>query len=280
MGHTKQDKILVVGNYSHDRIIDHTGQIHETPGGAAAYISAILNPLDIDYSVVAKVGQEFRFLHKVCRTPIVVPNDPTTSFLNDYSGGKRRQILEAVCEPIFHEDIRSGADIGLVCGIFHEVPPKTILRMREVCDVLVADVQGLLRYRDEDNRVGQKKLQETIYWDLLECFDYLQVSSEEVRFIELETLRRRTSVIVTEGPSGCKAYHREESFSAPGYKVSVKDATGAGDCFLAGFACGLAQHLPLQRTLEFANYCGALAVQQVGLPKLKEEDFQSFHFPL
>ena len=54
----------------------------------------------------------------------------------------------------------------------------------------------------------------------------------------------------------------------PAYPVVEVDPTGAGDCFLAGFALGMLRGLPLERCAALANWFGAQAVGQVGVPKL------------
>ena len=54
----------------------------------------------------------------------------------------------------------------------------------------------------------------------------------------------------------------------PAFPVEEVDPTGAGDCFLAGFALGLLREMPLARCAALANWFGAQAVGQVGVPKL------------
>ena len=52
------------------------------------------------------------------------------------------------------------------------------------------------------------------------------------------------------------------------YESLWLNPTGAGDCFLAGFAAGLARGLPLARAAGLGAWCGARAVEQVGVPRL------------
>ena len=46
--------------------------------------------------------------------------------------------------------------------------------------------------------------------------------------------------------------------------VEAVDALGAGDCWAAGFLCGLTRGWDLERTARFANAAGACAVQALG----------------
>ncbi|MCX5641651.1 MAG: sugar kinase [Candidatus Omnitrophica bacterium] len=55
----------------------------------------------------------------------------------------------------------------------------------------------------------------------------------------------------------------EDGF-VPIYPVEVKDTTGAGDAFVAGFLAGYLQDWPLPRVARLANAVGALAASKVG----------------
>jgi sugar/nucleoside kinase (ribokinase family) len=55
-----------------------------------------------------------------------------------------------------------------------------------------------------------------------------------------------------------------EEFRVPAYRVTVVDATGAGDAWVAGFLTGLLEGWPLREALLFGNAVGGQAVQTVG----------------
>lgn len=56
----ERSDILVVGHYVHDTLISPAGERHETLGGPPAYISSILDGFDASYSVISKVGGDFK----------------------------------------------------------------------------------------------------------------------------------------------------------------------------------------------------------------------------
>jgi sugar/nucleoside kinase (ribokinase family) len=104
--------------------------------------------------------------------------------------------------------------------------------------------------------------------------DYLMPSEEEARELTGRTepaemarafqeLGART-VVIKRGGRGCFYSAPEGELSVPAFEVEVRDATGAGDCFIAGFLYARSRGWELERTLRFANACGALSVQQVG----------------
>lgn len=76
--------------------------------------------------------------------------------------------------------------------------------------------------------------------------------------------RGACSVIIKCAERGCFASARGEQWWAPAYDVAVTDATGAGDCFIAGLLAGLSGGWDLRRALRLANACGALAVGEIG----------------
>ena len=51
----------------------------------------------------------------------------------------------------------------------------------------------------------------------------------------------------------------------PVKKVEIKDLSGAGDTFLAGFVANYIRTKNLQESLEFANKCATVIVQQKGV---------------
>ncbi len=260
--------ILVVGHYVHDTLISPAGKRHETLGGPPAYISAILDGSDASYSVISKVGGDFKYAQEVRHAPIALSESFTTAFVNDYSHGKRTQRVDALCDPILPDDLSGSATVGLACGVFNEILPETLLRLREKCEVLVADIQGFLRIRNEDNSVGYLDIEDTPYASVVEQVDFLKVSDDEARFVNIDSLRKRTQIVLTQGEQGCAVCDGEESFSLSGNTVPVMDETGAGDCFIAGFALGLSKGLDVVHAARLGNRCGAQAVRHVGLPRV------------
>jgi 1D-myo-inositol 3-kinase len=191
--------------------------------------------------------------------------------VNDISKGQRVQTLKAVGEPIQAIDLpQRRARVGLVCGIAMEILPETVLRMRELCELLVCDAQSLLRSRMPDGKVTLRPLGETDFGPLVSCFDFIKASEDESPYLDLETLRHKTRIILTQGPGGCTLIEEIGQTKVPVQPVEEVDSTGAGDCFLAGLAYGLVQRLELKEALSLGNRFGALAVQQVGVPDFRK----------
>ena len=71
-------------------------------------------------------------------------------------------------------------------------------------------------------------------------------------------------VVVKRGAEGASALVQGQEYHAPTDPVTVVDATGAGDCFNAGFLLGLHHGLAIEQCLRLGNICGGLAVAVPG----------------
>lgn len=104
--------------------------------------------------------------------------------------------------------------------------------------------------------------------------DWLLPSEEEARALTGEeepaamaaALRRAGAgtVVIKRGERGCWYSSPEGDLASPAFRVTARDTTGAGDCFIAGFLYGRLRGWQLPRLLRFANACGARSVEAVG----------------
>jgi sugar/nucleoside kinase (ribokinase family) len=77
----------------------------------------------------------------------------------------------------------------------------------------------------------------------------------------LDHLGRFTSIVLTDGINGSVAYCDGIEIKHPAHKVEVRDTTGAGDAFIAGYLAGIAHELTASQSLEIAAQWAATAVQ-------------------
>ncbi len=71
-------------------------------------------------------------------------------------------------------------------------------------------------------------------------------------------------IVLKRGRQGCTVYTRDGSVDVPAYVVDEVDPTGAGDCFDAGFLCGLLGGAPLEECARMAAAAGALNAMAFG----------------
>jgi sugar/nucleoside kinase (ribokinase family) len=87
---------------------------------------------------------------------------------------------------------------------------------------------------------------------------------KNVREALKQLAERAPCVVVKLGPRGAIAAADGQIVSAPPFKVSPVDTTGAGDSFAAGFVHAFLSGRDLHGCLVEGNACGALSTQQVG----------------
>jgi 1D-myo-inositol 3-kinase len=262
-------EVLIVGNYCHDTLLNSRGRF-EVLGGSSSYVSAVLGSLGSRFEVIAKVGSNFRYAKQVPCVPLVDPQAPTTHFVDDFRSGTRQSLLTAECSPILPRDLGTrGARIGLACGVAREVRPETLVRLKELCPIVIADVQGLIRSRGaqgHDDQLVNLPLERTPFAQIIDRIDYLKIGEEELPFVDVQELSSRTTLLVTQGKQGSVLLRSGSECRVAALPVDEVDASGAGDCFTAGFAHALLHGLEPLEAMRLGNEFGALAVAQVGIP--------------
>ena len=116
---------------------------------------------------------------------------------------------------------------------------------------------------------------------ILKNVDYLVVNEVELEalsgatvnpgdptsvYAAMEKLHERGSVaiVATLGPRGALLSGPTGKYEAKGYKVNAVDTTGAGDCFIGGFAAALSKSASVPDAINFANKAAAISVTRRG----------------
>lgn len=80
----------------------------------------------------------------------------------------------------------------------------------------------------------------------------------------LMTLYPDMKIMLTLGKSGCIYCSRDELIRQPACRVDAVDTTAAGDTFIGYFVRGIADGLPMEKTLKLATVASAIAVTRPG----------------
>ena len=75
-------------------------------------------------------------------------------------------------------------------------------------------------------------------------------------------------MVVMHVKDGCEVFCPNGAFKVAPFVADQVDPTGAGDCFLGGFAAGIVRGLAVPDAALLGNFFGSIAVAQVGPPKL------------
>lgn len=196
---------------------------------------------------------------------VLVQENGERSFLTNPNGTLRKLTIDDIRMP-FDKD----AEILCFASIF--VFPD--IRARELVQIFSqAKRQGIVICADMTKRKGSETLE-----DMAEAFsyiDYLFPNEEEACILTGEENAEKAAekflkvgvkhVIIKCGARGCLVKTEKVSYMVPAVKdVSCIDTTGAGDSFTAGFVYALSERQELYKCAEYANLCGAKAVQSVG----------------
>lgn len=263
---------LIAGNYCHDVLIKDDVVIAESLGGAASFISAVLDGLSIPVDYVCKVGPDFAY--QVNHKPLLSYSSETTVFHAYFCQEPTRndRVLKRVgsCDPIFASDLPDGRfDFGMAVGVGGEIVPETLEKMVNICNVVFVDIQALIRVFDPiDGTVSLVNLKDTGFYQLLPRIGFLKASAEEALYMDLEEVRKSCCVVVTNGKEGCTVYWKDVELKVSPFPTVQVDPTGAGDSFLGGLVAGLVQGLVVQDAALLGNLFGSLTVSHIGLPEL------------
>ncbi|MFD0693283.1 carbohydrate kinase family protein [Paenibacillus sp. GCM10027628] len=101
------------------------------------------------------------------------------------------------------------------------------------------------------------------------------ITGKEDPLEALELLAELAPVVIIKlGEKGAIGKYAGQVYRRTVRSVKQLDATGAGDCFAAGFIYGWLQRRDFGECLEIANFCGSCSVEKVGgysgAPTLKE----------
>lgn len=71
-------------------------------------------------------------------------------------------------------------------------------------------------------------------------------------------------IVLKRGKQGASLYTRDRVLDIPAFQIQEVDPTGAGDCFDAGFLCGLIEERSLEECVKIAAAAGALNAAAFG----------------
>jgi sugar/nucleoside kinase (ribokinase family) len=189
---------------------------------------------------------------------VALNHDDDRGFVS-YIGG-RDEDDDALWRTAF--EVVERMDAGHLHGYAGEAPPGFAARARERGMTVSLDAWSGSWWEHSDS------LEE-----LLGSADVFLANEAEARTITGEADPERAldrmaahcrCVVIKRGARGAVGAKDDQIATAPAEPAHVLDATGAGDCFNAGFLLGWLADLPLEHSLALGNICGARAVEAIG----------------
>lgn len=251
-------------------------------GGCATNTSIALSKLGYDPYVIGKVGNDYLgdFVLKNLKengiistgikreshtsaTMVFVDKSGERSFIHSTGANSTIRNSEIDWEQLAKYDIVHIAGTFLMPG-FDGLETARFLKK--------AKSLGLITTLDTawDSKGRWLKILE----ESLPYIDYFLPSYEEA--VELSNLTKEEEIAdfflnkgvknvgIKLGDRGCYLANKDKRIREYSISVDVRDTTGAGDAWAAGFLAGLAEKWSLEETCRFANAVGASAVQEIG----------------
>lgn len=229
-------EFLAIGHVAKDRD-PHTGELRT--GGTAAYSALAAARLGLRAALITSLscldllsplGPDIQLF--------VAPSPNTTTFINDYSLGPRRQQVSSVSGPIQAQHIPRlwrEASIVHIGPIAREVEPGIIDLFPDA--LVCVSPQGWMRRWDDTGEVTMGPWENAEL--VLSRADILVLSEEDTAHepgLEQRYRYKVPIVVITLGSRGAQVYTRGNRFHVPALPSQTVDLTGAGDVYAAAFA--------------------------------------------
>ena len=290
------EKVWVLGDAVVDLLPEGDGHLLKCPGGAPANVAVGIARLAGQSGFIGRVGDD-PFGHFMKQT---LNDEQVDTHYMHYDPLHRTSTvvvaLDDEGERSFTFMVRPSADLFLEPADLPQFKPHQWLH---TCSIALSAEPGrstaFTAMEQMKQAGGQVSFDPNIRTDLWQDMEQLQdclsrallladvakLSVEELQFISgeselqagIDTLISRFPLrllLVTQGKEGVMAYYQNQTHHFPAKPVVCVDTTGAGDAFVAGLLCGLAdQGMPedltqLEHILAQAQLCGALATTAKG----------------
>ncbi len=240
-------RICFVGHCTIDDVyVD--GEAWRSIGGTVVYASLAAKLMGADVTVVTRIGRDFPpELEAQARNlgldllPFKIGKS-TTHFVLRYKGEARELRSVSRGDDIEPVDVVSEADAFHLGPVAGEIAIEVAKRVRESCDLVSLDVQGLVRDFEEGRVVERKRVPASFF----ELVNIAKGSATELRAATgIQGLRKAlknihklgpTIVMATIGMQGTLALVEGRLYRIPAFEVAdVADCTGAGDALMGAF---------------------------------------------
>ncbi|MFP8956077.1 carbohydrate kinase family protein [Natrialbaceae archaeon A-CW3] len=268
-GHVNWDVTLRVDNFPEPDGEAAIRSQRQSGGGSAANVATALAGLDVDTGLVGSVGDDDNGLLArreleatgVSLDGLRIVEDADTAvkyILVDDAGEVAVLGNDGVNEAVYPDDI-DPARIERASHVhLTSQRPETASRLARL-----ASESGATVSVDPGRRLASRD-----YTDTLVHADIIFLNDREVEAILEETYSvseySDRILAIKYGGDGAEVHTPTGSIRHPGFDIDPVDTTGAGDAFAAGFIATYLQTNDIERILEFANACGALAASTEG----------------
>jgi sugar/nucleoside kinase (ribokinase family) len=244
------NKLLVVGTMAYDSIETPYGKAENILGGAATYIGLAASNFRINIGIVSVIGEDFNseYIELITKRKIDLTG------VEEIKGGKT-----FFWKGRYHENLNIRDTIETKLNVLENFVPNVPLNWKTPKILLLGNLHPevqLSALNQMNERPELIILDSMNFWidnfresldKVINRVDVLCINDEEA----LELTKQKTLigaaneiqkygpkyVIIKKGEHGAMLFNKENIFFTPAFPVkSIKDPTGAGDCFVGSFA--------------------------------------------
>lgn len=295
--------LVVVGSVAYDGVATPAGRADRMLGGACTYISLAASYFT-QVSIVAVVGDDFAEEDEQLLASRGI----------DLEGLQRAPGKTFFWAGVYSEDMNDRETLATELNVFADFQPQLPDAYRKKPYLMLGNIQPTLQrnVREQMDGVRLAGGDTMNFWieghrdELLRTiggWDFLLINDSEARLLSGErNLKRAAAAIRAMGPEilvikrgeyGATMFYDGGAFSLPGYLLdTLKDPTGAGDCFAGGFIGSLAERgvtaetataQDLARAVVYGSVMGSFCCEDFGVGRFRtltrdaiEQRFQEF----
>jgi len=281
--------LVVVGSVAYDGVATPAGKVDRMLGGACTYISLAASYFT-SVSIVAVVGEDFA----------QEDADLLASRGIDLAGLQRAPGKTFFWSGVYSEDMNDRETLVTELNVFASFRPQLPDSCRAKPYLMLGNIQPSLQrsVREQMNGLRLAGGDTMNFWiegqreELLRTiadWDFLLINDSEARLLSGERNLKRAAaairalgpriLVIKRGEYGATLFHDGGIFSLPGYLLdTLKDPTGAGDCFAGGFIGSLAERgldastatsADLARAVVYGSVMGSFCCEEFGVNRFR-----------
>ncbi|HEY3441134.1 MAG TPA: PfkB family carbohydrate kinase [Paludibaculum sp.] len=281
--------LVVVGSVAYDGVTTPAGKIDRMLGGACTYI-ALSASYFTKTDIVAVVGDDFA-------------QEDTDLLASRNIGLEGLERVPGKCffwAGVYSEDMNDRETITTDLNVFANFSPKLPEAYKSQPYLMLGNIQPALQKLVRDQMPGALLTGgDTMnFWindfraELLETlkgWNFLLINDSEARLLSGESNLKKAAakiralgpkiLVIKRGEYGATLFHENGYFAVPGFILdSLKDPTGAGDCFAGGFIGYLASRdvsadsatpLDLGRAVVYGSVMGSFCCEEFGVDRFR-----------
>lgn len=253
-------------------------------GGAPLNVCLNLKRLGVEAKMVSRVGNDRLGREAIDRFEKEGLGSDFIQMDEDHETGFVKVTLNAAGDPEYHI-------LRPVAWDFIDLLQKPVL---ELLEASWAVVYGTLAHRQNhglrnlsdlnclkvlDMNLRAPHYERDVVMELVKGADILKMNVEELNLLkswysisgstekavrEIASICHCRTVCITRGGKGAVLLHNGQWYEHSGYPITVTDAVGAGDAFLAALLYGVSQDRNQEELLPLANAAGAFVASHSG----------------